>query len=253
MSRIRRQRGGAGGWALALAGSAVAAGILIWRTRHRFLRARRSASLETALVEALREDPDLSNRPIEVSTVAEGIVELSGRVATEEEAERAVAIAHRVTAVGTVLNRLDVEAIEAHLADNRSRFHAGDPALTETQWHGQSVGTGRRRQGLETDPDRPDDRVAMLTRELGTDRALEQTSERLDKIPPGVEGHTTRPAGPIDRGRVDDASHRRLGNEPEEPLQELNPDAALLRDGKKAERVRPPDLTEERGSPIRLE
>lgn len=235
MAWKRRARGaGAQWWIGVAAGGALAGGVFLWR----FLRGpraprpprragKRAAALETAVVEALRRDPELGHRPIEVTAIADGIVELSGRVATEEEADRAVAVARSVAGTGTVLNRLDSDAVASHLAGNRRRFLAGDPSLAETHWYGQGVGTGRRRQGRETDPERRDDRVELLSRELGADRAVELASERLDKIPPGVEGHTTRPAAPLDRGRVDDASHRRLGNVPEHPIQDLNPGAGL--------------------------
>ena len=67
----------------------------------------------------------------------------------------------------------------------------------------------------------------MLERELGTDFAVEQASEPLDKIPSGVEGHTTVPAAPTDRGTVGDVSHGRLGNVPREPIQEMNAEARI--------------------------
>src|SRR5690606_12292965 len=61
----------------------------------------------------------------------------------------------------------------------------------------------------------------------------EQTSEGTSKLAPGVEGHTTVPAAPTDRGLAEFAPHRRLGNVPEEPLQDLNPDSGIHENVKK--------------------
>jgi hypothetical protein len=193
--------------------------------------------LEVAVADALATDPVLGRRPIEVGALTVGIVELTGPVRDAWEASRAITISQRVPGVRTVLNRLDHEIVEDHLANTQDRYDAGDPSLQGTHWYGMGVGMGQRRQSEETDPDRPSDRVRLVSRALGTDRAVEQTSERLDKLPTGVEGHTTAPAGPSDRGTVEDASHRRLGNEPVEPLQELNPEGQVLAEIKKGTRV----------------
>lgn len=208
----------------------IAAGLILvrrgWRLRQ-VLPGLSLSILERQVREALRADGVLRRREIEAGALADGIVELSGTVRDDMEAQRAVALARRVPGVRTVLNRLDLEILEEHLSDTRRRFDEGDPRLHETQWNGLRVGTGRRRQGRETEPDRPDDRVPIVSRELGADRAVEQTSERLDKIPNGVEGHTTLPAAPSDRGLAQRAPHRRLGNVPEEPLQDLNPASGI--------------------------
>jgi hypothetical protein len=133
----------------------------------------RLAALEERVVDALDAADELNDCPIEVAALADGIVELSGAVRDESESERAVAVAHTVAGVRTVLNRLDVGDLEAHLADNRERYAAGDPALREQHWYGLGVGTGRRRQSPQTDPPRRDDRVDMLDRALDVDRAVE--------------------------------------------------------------------------------
>ncbi len=217
----------------ALAGVA-AGGWLTWR-RHRSVLGPPIdlAGLEERVVDAFLEDPLLSQRPIEIAALADGIVELTGAVRTEHEADRAVHAAERVPGVTTVLNRLDIDLLRSHLAETRRRFEAGAPELTETHWYGIRVGTGRRRQGAETDPDRPDDRVSLVSRALGVNRVTEQTSEGTSKLAPGVEGHTTVPAAPTDRGLAEFAPHRRLGNVPEEPLQDLNPDSGIHENVKK--------------------
>ena len=53
----------------------------------------------------------------------------------------------------------DNERMENALAD---RYEEGDPSLTEGQWEGQSVGTGRSRQGSSADIDRHTDPHAAL-------------------------------------------------------------------------------------------
>ncbi len=193
--------------------------------------------LEVAVADALAADPVLGGRPIEVGALTVGIIELTGPVRDEWEASRAVTISRRVPGVRTVLNRLDHVVVEDHLENTQLRYEAGDPSLQGTQWYGMGVGTGQRRQGTQTDPDRPSDKVPLVSRALGADRAVEQTSERLDKLPTGVEGHTTAPAAPSDRGTVEDSSHRRLGNAPAEPLQDLNPEDQLLTNIKKGTEV----------------
>lgn len=224
------------GWTIAAGALAgVAAGwYLAWR-RHRSVLGPPIdlASLEERVVDAFLDDPLLSQRPIEVAALADGIIEVSGAVRTEHEADRAVHAAERVPGVTTVLNRLDVELARSHLAETRRRFEAGAPELTETRWYGIRVGTGQRRQGAETDPDRPDDKLILVSRALGVNRAVEQTSEGTSKLAPGVEGHTTVPAAPTDRGLAGFAPHRRLGNVPEEPLQELNPASGIHENVKK--------------------
>ncbi|MFS8637521.1 MAG: BON domain-containing protein [Gemmatimonadota bacterium] len=179
--------------------------------------------LERRVAQALDAEGLTSRFDIEVGALTDGIVELTGMVREESDADRAVAVAQSVPGVRTVLNRLDIEILEEHLAETRERNADRTPAERESHWYGNIVGTGMRRQGHETDPDREDERVPIMSRELGVDRAVEEASEPLDKLAPAVEGHTTAPAAPTDRATMADASHRRLGNVPEEPLQELNP------------------------------
>jgi hypothetical protein len=211
----------------------AAAGItagLWWTARQRWLSDAAPAlpvqsdldHLEELVVEALREDPDVGERGIDVAALSHGIVELTGAVETDEEADRAVAAAQRAAGVRTVLNRLDVASEEHRLASNRRRRQEGDPALTEAHRYASGVGMGARRQGA-TEPDRDDDSARALSRELGVPAALEQTSELLEKTPTAVEGHSIAAAAPTDDGTHDRAGHHRLGNVPAESPQELNP------------------------------
>ncbi len=200
------------------AGVALVGGVVAWR----LLRARRGAEgqteavltrLEEDVVDLLRADERISGQPIEVAALTDGIVELSGAVETQEDSDRAVAIARRAQRVRTVLNRLDVLE-EIDRAENARHLPEGPGTpRADTRWLGLGVGMGRRRQGRETDPDRRDDRVDIVSSELGVDRVVENPSEPLDKIPNAVEGHATAAhSGPDDHGTVSDVSHRRLGN-----------------------------------------
>ncbi|HEX7118957.1 MAG TPA: BON domain-containing protein [Longimicrobiales bacterium] len=195
--------------------------------------ARALDTMERRVADALEAEGLLGRFDIEVGALSDGIVELTGTVRDESDADRAVAVAQRVAGVGTVLNRLDTEILEEHLAETRMRHAERGPGERETHWYGNLVGTGMRRQGHETDPARPDDRIDIVTRELGVDRAEEAASESLDKLAPAVAGHTTQPAAPSDRDVVDRASHRRLGNVPAEPVQELNPESGIHENVKK--------------------
>lgn len=217
-------------WALAIgAVTGIATGLMLWRRSalgEDVATRREVGRTEAQLREALAADSVLGRRDIDVGTVAEGIIELTGTVRDEKEAEHAVTVAQRIPGVRTVLNRLDEAVLEDHLSGTRQRLRDGDPSLLETHWYGMRVGTGQRRQGRVTDPDRPSDRVPILSRELGTDHAVLEASEPMDKVPTGVEGHTSA-AAPTDRGTVDHASRQRLGNVPPDPVQDLNPESGV--------------------------
>lgn len=173
--RFRQKKHHVDGGVVALvagvAAGAAAAVYFGWREiRHRRYRAEMEdtpfAALEDATVEALRGDERAGNRAIDVAALGDGIVELTGTVATEEEAKRAVEVAQRVDGVHTVVNRMAVGDVERHLIQTRRRFREGDPALSERQWYGIRVGTGRRRQGVSTDPEQRDERVERVSRVL---------------------------------------------------------------------------------------
>lgn len=190
----------------------TAAAIVLWRRRRpteERLRAGRLKELEERALMLLREDASLAEQPIDVAAVADGIIELSGAVEADPDADRAVEVVQRVPGVHTVLNRLDLIRERAHLAENQRR---GVRGAGETHWYGGRVGMGRRRQSERTDPGRPSDRVPMVERALGTDRAVENASDPMDKIPTAVQGHSSKPAGATDRGGVWGMSHRGTGN-----------------------------------------
>lgn len=230
--RDRRSEIGKGTWAVAVgAGVGLAAGLFLWnraRSARRFAQREAGglARLEDQVVERLRNDTLVSGRPIEVAALADGIVELSGAVDTDRESKHAAMLAQGTPGVRTVLNRLDVAGEVRRIESARRQPTGPGTARGETHWSGIGVGTGRRRQGRDTDPARRDDKVDMVEESLGTDLAEEQASEPLDKLGPAVEGHSSGPAAPLFYGQVDDTTHRRLGNVPERPHEEMNPDAA---------------------------
>jgi hypothetical protein len=134
--------------------------------------------LEERVLEAFRNDPILSERAIDIGAVTQEIVELSGWVEDEGEAEHAVTVARGVPGVETVVNRLTVREEEEEMDDAAERFAAGDPALTEARWEGQQVGTGRRRQGTSADPDRhADPKVTLEDRWLSAEEALREAAD----------------------------------------------------------------------------
>jgi hypothetical protein len=113
-------------------------------------------TLEDQVLDAFLADSVLSERGIDVGAISAGIVELSGSVWTHDEADRAVALANSLPGVRTVVNRMEIEQEVRQLERTRSQFD-DDDAMGETRWTGRMVGMNRRRQGKETEPDRPDD------------------------------------------------------------------------------------------------
>jgi hypothetical protein len=105
---------------------------------------------------------------------------LGGWVHSEDEAEHAVTIARGVPGVATVVNRIVVGEEEARLADAARRREDGDPALTESRWEGQRVGTGRRRQGTSDEPDRhADPKPKLESRWLAEQEAIRNAAEEI--------------------------------------------------------------------------
>jgi BON domain len=64
--------------------------------------------LEARILRALRDEPVLGARAIEIAVVGDGVVELTGTVHAIEEVSRASALARNVAGVSMVLNRIDV-------------------------------------------------------------------------------------------------------------------------------------------------
>lgn len=137
-----------------------------------------AATLEERVLEAYMNDPILSERAVDIGEIGTGIIELAGWVETEAEADHAVTVARGVPDVDTVVNRLTVGAEEEVLEENYERFAAGDSSLTETGWEGQSVGTGKRRQGNSKEIDRhADPRTEMSDKWLSEREAMKNAAE----------------------------------------------------------------------------
>ena len=136
--------------------------------------------LEERVLEAFRNDPVLSERAIDIGAIDEGIVELTGWVNAEDESQQAVVIAGGVPGVDTVVNRLAVREDEDLLDELADRYEDGDPSLTEGQWEGRSVGTGRSHQGSSADIDRHSDpHTALEERTLDGTLADEEEIEAI--------------------------------------------------------------------------
>jgi hypothetical protein len=139
--------------------------------------------LEERVLEAFNNDPILAERAIDIGAVGSGIIELAGWVDNDAEAEHAMTIARGVPGVDTVVNRLMIDDEERQIDDNIQRFREGDPALTDSRWEGQQVGTGKRRQGTSDEPDRhADPKPKLENRWLSQQEAERNAADDLDGI-----------------------------------------------------------------------
>jgi hypothetical protein len=153
--------------------------------------------LEERVLEAFRNDPILSERAIDIGAIDEGILELTGWVNAEDESQQAVVVARGVPGVETVINRLAVRAEEDLYEELADRYEDGDPSLTEGQWEGQSVGTGRRRQGTSAELDRHEDPRPELEENV-LDRIYLDKEEEAD-----VKAERRKKSKPAPGGRAD--------------------------------------------------
>ena len=154
--------------------------------------------LEERVLEAFRNDPVLSERAIDIGAIDEGIVELTGWVNSEAEADQAVVVTRGTPGVETVVNRLAVRSEEELLQETADRYEDGDPALAEGHWEGQNIGTGRRRQGTSAELDRhADPRVGL------EEAVLDQVFLDADEEADVKAERRTRPKQPPKRGRAD--------------------------------------------------
>ncbi len=139
--------------------------------------------LEERVLEAFNNDPILAERAIDIGAMNAGIIELSGWVDSDDEAEHAMTLARGVPGVETVVNRLMIDDEEQQLGENIRRFKDGDPALSEGRWEGQQVGTGKRRQGTSDEMDRhADPKPELEDRWLNEREALRNAAEEIEEI-----------------------------------------------------------------------
>jgi hypothetical protein len=140
--------------------------------------------LEEELVEEFLRDEVLSERAIDIGAISVGIVELTGTVRTEDEAQRAVNLARKVPGVLTVVNRMDIgsagEGFQPH------RLEVEDVAATFGHQEARVGGMGRRRQSFETEPERPDDSQRLRENALAAADRAEWQEEGL--APPSGRG-----------------------------------------------------------------
>jgi hypothetical protein len=199
-------------WTMAAVTAGVATGLWLWRRGseagrptegQEWSRVRGSAQ---GVADALRADSKLSRRPIEVDAVAEGVVELTGRVRTRAESERAVKAAQGTTGVYTVVNRLVIEEEETQRESTRRRWSEGAPELRERHHYGMGVGMGTRRQSPDTDPDRPSDKQRILDRELDVGNVEDEPEPEVAPAPgAGPDGASESDSAPGTVGTVDPA------------------------------------------------
>jgi hypothetical protein len=141
------------------------------------------SGLEENVLEAFRNDPVLSERAIDIGSIADGVIELAGWVEDEDEAQHAVTIARGVPGVDTVVNRIAIGDEERRFEEAAKRVRDGDAALTEARWEGQTVGTGRRRQGTSADLDRhADPKPVLEDRWQATDNALRNAADDVEGL-----------------------------------------------------------------------
>ncbi len=166
-----------------------------------------SMELEERVLEAFSNDPILQERPIDIGAISEGIIELTGWVNADSEVTHAVTVARGVPGVDTVVNRIAVRPEEELRAATAEKYQNGDPTLTEAHWEGQSVGTGRRRQGNSSEFDRhADPRPALEDR-------WNSESAALDEAVDDIAGFAEAKKPPTKRGKKGD----RTGGSPVAP------------------------------------
>ena len=141
------------------------------------------AGLEDHVLEAFRNDPILSERAIDIGAIGESTIELTGWVTSEADAVHAVTLARGVPGVNTVVNRIAIGDEEERVADHARLFAEGDEAHTEAHWEGNTVGTGRRRQGSSAEIDRHvDPRVDLAERWSSTEVEIREAADDMEGI-----------------------------------------------------------------------
>jgi len=135
--------------------------------------------LEDTVLDAFMGDDALRECGIDVGAISQGIVELSGSVWTRDQSHRAVAVAQGVHGVATVVNRMEIEAERGRLHPRVETEDDEGFEMSGAEWTGNQSGMGRRRQGSDTDPARPDD----------SRHQIEEAIEQADRAQMADEGH----------------------------------------------------------------
>jgi hypothetical protein len=139
--------------------------------------------LEDRVLDVFVNDPVLAECPVDIGAIRQGTIELTGGVQTREEYEHATTLARGVPGVETVVNRLDILEEESVEADSAAHYDAGDPRYAESGWEGETIGTGRRRQGTSDDVGRHEDpKVPLENRATSEDAAIRDAAGDIDDI-----------------------------------------------------------------------
>lgn len=187
--------------------------------------------LEDQVLDVFLADAVLSERGIDVGAISHGIIELSGSVWTEEEADRAVHLANSIAGVNTVVNRLEVESEARYLERNRTQADDADE-FDGSEWTGRMVGMNRRRQGRQTDPDQSDDSQPQTIKALRDADLAQYEDEDIAYEQPRV-GRRPEIADPwqvnFDEDELDnqDPHGKHAAYTLDEPPQELNSSARV--------------------------
>lgn len=140
-------------------------------------------ALEERVLEAFRNDPILSERAIDIGAIGDGIIELTGWVHEADEATHAVTITRGVPGVETVVNRLDVRVAGSTSGVADEIDDDPNAPLPGGRWEGQQVGTGRRRQGNSSEPDRhADPKPDLEDRWLSKEEAIREAAGDTEGI-----------------------------------------------------------------------
>lgn len=220
-------------WTAIGVSAGVAAGVWLWR-RQQPAPARgpydesapsgwqRPRGAGAVVADALQRDRLLRNQSIEVDSISDGVIELTGHVRTRAEAQRAVELAQSTTGVYTIVNRLTLDEVESHRRETRQRRSEGAPELLERQHYGMGVGMGTRRHSPDTDPDRPSDKQKILERELDVANSGDSPADGPDPISGDDAVESTR-VKPGDEIAIQDAgleAEPRPTSTPKESLEE---------------------------------
>jgi hypothetical protein len=139
--------------------------------------------LEDRVLDVFVNDPVLAECPVDIGAIRHGTIELTGGVQTREEYEHATTLARGVPGVETVVNRLDIVEEESVEGDAAAHYDAGDPRYAESGWEGETIGTGRRRQGTSDDVGRHEDpKVPLETRATSEDAEIRDAAGEIDDI-----------------------------------------------------------------------
>lgn len=153
--------------------------------------------LEDRVLEVFVNDPVLAECPVDIGAIRAGTIELTGAVETREEYEHATILARGVPGVETVVNRMLVREEDAEDDAAAAHYAAGDPRYTESGWEGDTVGTGRRRQGTSDDVGRHEHpKVPLENRATSETASIREAADDVEDIAERRRRHGGRARAP---------------------------------------------------------